>query len=59
MLDRYPGLGGIRIEENVLVTPQGRRILGRWRPRTIEEVEHVRAQYRYRPSRRQPGHVRR
>jgi len=46
MLDRYPGLGGIRIEENVLVTPQGRRILGRWRPRTIEEVEHVRAQYR-------------
>ena len=46
MLDRYPGLGGIRIEENVLVTQDGHRILGKWRPRTVEEVEKVRAQHR-------------
>jgi Xaa-Pro aminopeptidase len=45
MLERYLGFGGMRIEENVLVTPQGCRILGKWRPRTIEEVEHVRAQH--------------
>jgi hypothetical protein len=46
MLERYLGFGGICIKENVLVTPQGRRNLGKWRPRTIEEVEHVRAQHR-------------
>ncbi|MGD1147956.1 MAG: aminopeptidase P family protein [Thermoanaerobaculaceae bacterium] len=45
-LERYLGFGGIRIEENVLVTPEGCRILGKWRPRTIEGVERVRAQRR-------------
>jgi Xaa-Pro aminopeptidase len=43
-LERYLGFGGIRIEENVLVTPEGCRTLGKWRPRTIEEVERVRAE---------------
>jgi len=42
-LDGYLGFGGVRIEENVLVTPDGCRILGKWRPRTIEEIETVRA----------------
>ena len=42
-LERWLGFGGVRIEENVLVTPDGFRILGTWRPRTIEEVEQVRA----------------
>jgi len=42
-LEGYLGFGGVRIEENVLVTPDGFRILGTWRPRTIEEVEQVRA----------------
>jgi Xaa-Pro aminopeptidase len=43
-LESYLGFGGIRIEENVVVTEQGCRILGSWRPRTIAEVETVRAQ---------------
>lgn len=42
-LERFLGFGGVRIEENVLVTPEGSRVLGKWRPRTIEEVEAVRA----------------
>jgi len=45
-LETYLDFGGIRIEENVLVTPDGCRILGKWRPRTLEEVEGVRAQHR-------------
>jgi Xaa-Pro aminopeptidase len=45
-LDAYLGFGGIRIEENVLVTSGGCRILGKWRPRTIEEVEGVRLEHR-------------
>ena len=46
MLEKYLAFGGIRIEENVLVTPQACRILGKWRPCTFEKVEHVRAQHR-------------
>ncbi|OFV82977.1 MAG: Xaa-Pro aminopeptidase [Acidobacteria bacterium RBG_13_68_16] len=45
-LETYLGFGGIRIEENVLVTPDGCRILGKWRPRTLEEVEGVRLEQR-------------
>ena len=36
---RWLGAGGMRIEENVAITADGSRILGKWRPRTIEEVE--------------------
>jgi Xaa-Pro aminopeptidase len=36
--------GGARIEENIVVTPDGNRVLGPWRPRTIAEVEAVRAE---------------
>jgi len=43
-LTAYLGFGGIRIEENILVTAEGCRALGPWRPRTVEEVETVRAQ---------------
>ena len=42
-LEGWLGFGGVRIEENVLVTPEGSRILGKWRPRTAGEVEDVRA----------------
>jgi Xaa-Pro aminopeptidase len=35
----YLGFGGIRIEDDVLVTPQGARILGPAIPKTIAEVE--------------------
>jgi Xaa-Pro aminopeptidase len=45
-LERYLDFGGIRIEENVLVTPDESRVLGKWRPRTLEEVEDVRLEQR-------------
>jgi len=32
---------GAHIEENLFVTAEGRRILGKPRPRTVEEVEAV------------------
>ena len=35
----YRDFSGMRIEENVLITETGCRILGKSRPRTIEEVE--------------------
>lgn len=38
-VERWIGFGGIRIEENVTITTDGSRILGKWRPRTIAEVE--------------------
>jgi len=41
-LEAFADFGGARIEENLLVTPDGHRILGKPRPRTIEEVEAVR-----------------
>jgi Xaa-Pro aminopeptidase len=37
------GLGGMRIEEDVLVTPDGHRVLGKARPRTADEVVAARA----------------
>jgi Xaa-Pro aminopeptidase len=40
-LETYRDFGGIRIEENVLITETGCRILGKKRPLTIEEVEAV------------------
>jgi len=39
----YAGFGGVRVEENIVVTDDGARILGKWRPRTADEVEAVRA----------------
>jgi Xaa-Pro aminopeptidase len=41
-LETFADFGGARIEENLLVTPQGHRILGKQRPRTVEEVEAIR-----------------
>lgn len=42
-IETFADFGGVRIEEDVLVTPTGHRILGKARPRTIAEVEAVRA----------------
>ncbi len=38
-IEKFRGFGGIRIEDDVLVTETGCRILGRPIPKTIEEVE--------------------
>ena len=32
-----PGVGGVRIEEDVLITPTGHRVLSGW-PRTLESA---------------------
>ncbi|MBN8684989.1 MAG: aminopeptidase P family protein [Chitinophagales bacterium] len=41
-LKKYRDFGGIRIEDNVLITPQGHRVLGQPIPKTIAEVEALR-----------------
>lgn len=38
-VERFRGFGGVRIEDDVLVTENGCRVLGPTIPRTIEEVE--------------------
>lgn len=43
-LEAYLDFGGMRIEENLLITETGKRILGKWRPRTAAEVEQIRAE---------------
>lgn len=41
-IETFADFGGVRIEEDLLVTETGYRILGKPRPRTIAEVEAVR-----------------
>ena len=41
-LDEYRQFGGIRIEDNVLITETGYRVLGPPIPKTVEEVEALR-----------------
>jgi Xaa-Pro aminopeptidase len=38
-VETYKGFGGLRNEENVLITADGHRVLGRQKPLTVEEVE--------------------
>jgi len=40
-VEPYFGVGGIRIEDDVLVTPDGHRMLGKPIPKTVQEVEEV------------------
>jgi Xaa-Pro aminopeptidase len=40
-LDAFMGFGGVRIEDDILVTEEGRRILGIPIPKTIDEVEAI------------------
>jgi Xaa-Pro aminopeptidase len=42
-VDKYRDFGGIRIEDNVLVTESGSRVLGKSIPKKIEEVEEITA----------------
>jgi len=39
--EEYVGLGGVRIEDDVLVTDEGYKVLGRPIPKTVEEVEQT------------------
>ena len=38
-VETYKGFGGLRNEEDVLITADGHRVLGRKKPLTVEEVE--------------------
>jgi Xaa-Pro aminopeptidase len=38
-VEAYRGFGGIRIEDDILITPEGCRVLGPHLPRTVAEVE--------------------
>ena len=39
--EEYIGFGGIRIEDDILVTENGYRVLGKAIPKTIEEIEGI------------------
>ena len=40
-IDNYMSIGGIRIEDNVLITEKGHKVLGKPIPKTVKEVESV------------------
>ena len=40
-LEEYMTIGGIRIEDNVVITNDGHRVIGKLIPKTVEEVEQV------------------
>ncbi|MBT7462384.1 MAG: aminopeptidase P family protein, partial [Bacteroidetes bacterium] len=42
-VQKYRDLGGIRNEEDVLITTEGYRVLGKRKPKTIEEIESLRS----------------
>jgi len=42
-VEQYRDFGGIRIEDDVLVIEDGRRVLGKSIPKTVEEIEEITA----------------
>ena len=40
-VEKYKDFGGIRIEDNVVVTDDGRRVLGKPIPKTVKEIEEI------------------
>jgi Xaa-Pro aminopeptidase len=45
-IETYRNFGGIRNEENFVITQNGHRLLGKQKPKTIEDVEAERAKPR-------------
>jgi Xaa-Pro aminopeptidase len=43
-VERYIGFGGIRNEENYVITPNGSRLLGRKKPSDVDEIENLRSE---------------
>lgn len=43
-VEKYRDFGGIRIEDNVLVTEDGSRVLGKSIPKKVKEVEEITAE---------------
>ena len=42
MARKYLPIGGVRIEDNVLITADGHKVLGKPIPKSIEEIENLR-----------------
>lgn len=42
LLDKYRDFGGIRIEDNFLITANGHQLLGKYLPKTLKEIEELR-----------------
>jgi len=42
-VEKYLDFGGIRIEDNVLVTSEGHRVLGKPIPKTVKKIEETMA----------------
>jgi Xaa-Pro aminopeptidase len=40
-IDAYMSIGGIRIEDNVLITEKGHKVLGKPIPKTVKEIESI------------------
>jgi len=40
-IEDYMSIGGIRIEDDVLITEKGHRVLGKPIPKTVKEVEEI------------------
>jgi Xaa-Pro aminopeptidase len=40
-VNKYRDFGGIRIEDNILVTEKGHRVLGKPIPKTVKEIEEI------------------
>ncbi|MCU0462388.1 MAG: aminopeptidase P family protein [Bacteroidales bacterium] len=40
-IEKYMSIGGIRIEDNVLITEKGHKLLGKPIPKTVKEIESV------------------
>jgi 2-methylisocitrate lyase-like PEP mutase family enzyme len=42
-VEKFKDFGGIRIEDDVLVTDNGHRVLGKPIPKTVDEIEKIMA----------------